>query len=62
VINIEYDNVTQGRLEKLLSSQKIDITYLPTDKSRESDFIAVKVPIYLGLLGYLVLFINKKTN
>jgi hypothetical protein len=60
VFNIKSENVTQGRLEKLLSNQKIDIAYLPTDKNRESEFIAVKVPIYRGMLGYRVLFINKK--
>lgn len=53
------DSVTQGRSVQMLASKHVDVYWMGTSPQREEQFIAVKVPLMRGLLGYRIAIIHQ---
>jgi len=48
-------------LRFLARGEKVNVVFLATNKERESTFLAVKIPILRGLLGYRISIIRKNS-
>ncbi|WP_354624339.1 hypothetical protein [Psychromonas sp. MME2] len=48
-------------LRFLAKGEKVNVVFLPTNRERESTFLAVKIPILRGLLGYRISIIRKQS-
>jgi len=57
VINVK--NTTHGRSLKLLEKGYVDVFWAGTNIDREQRFIPIRMPLFLGLLGYRVSIIHK---
>ena len=51
--------INEGRGEWLVILGNLDLEFMSTTADREKDMIAVKIPIYSGLLGARLLLVNK---
>jgi hypothetical protein len=67
-LDIPYDihrasgpDVNEGRGERQLLAGRVDLQWLLTTPEREDNFIAVRVPIYRGLLGLRLLLVSQTT-
>ncbi|PCI62978.1 MAG: hypothetical protein COB35_01935 [Gammaproteobacteria bacterium] len=50
----------QGRaLKELIKGEKLDVFWLGTDKARENELRAIKVPLEMGLMGFRKFIIRK---
>ena len=54
-----YSGLNEGRGERLVIMGDLDFEFMSTTADREKDMIAVKIPIYRGLLGARLLLVNK---
>lgn len=52
----------EGRGELLVISGKLDLQWMSTSRGREEKMIAVKVPIYQGILGLRLLLVTKQNH
>lgn len=52
----------EGRGELLVISGKLDLQWMPTSNGREEKMIAVKIPIYQGILGLRLLLVTKQNH
>jgi len=52
--------VNEGRGERQLLAGRVDLQWLLTTPEREEHFIAIRVPIYRGLLGLRLLLVSRK--
>jgi len=59
ILTPKFTDVTQARGLLLLEEEKIDVVFLATNDDREQRFLAVKIPILRGILGYRVFLIHK---
>ena len=55
-----YIESTKARKIMLFRQNVFDVMWLPVNKQRISDFLAIQVPILQGILGYRVLVIKKE--
>lgn len=54
------DEMSQGRgLEFLRKGENVRVAFLPTTSEREKDFLAIRIPILRGILGYRVFLIHQ---
>lgn len=54
------DPMTQARgLDYLEKGHTVDVAFLPTNQAREQQFLAIRIPILQGILGYRVLMVHK---
>lgn len=46
-------------LKQLSENRELNVVWTSTDKSREKDFLPIRIPIYKGLIGWRVFLINQ---
>jgi len=52
--------VTKSRQIRIFSDDGFDVMWMPTTKEREENFLAIKIPLLKGILGYRVFMIRKE--
>jgi len=62
ILTPKLTDVTQARGLLLVEQGKIDVVFLATNNDRERRFLAVKIPILRGILGYRVFLIHKEST
>lgn len=55
-------DVNEGRGERQLLAGRVDLQWLLTTPEREENFIAIRVPIYRGVLGLRLLLVSRATH
>lgn len=58
---VETKMVQSRGLRFLARGEKVNIAFLPTNQERESTFLAIKIPLLRGLLGYRIAIIRKES-
>ncbi len=52
-------HTTQGRTVNLLERDVLDVIWTGTNQVRESKFIPIRIPLFMGMLGYRVSLIHQ---
>ncbi|WP_206485162.1 hypothetical protein [Thalassotalea sp. G2M2-11] len=56
---LKLTHTTQGRTVNLLERGVLDVIWTGTNQARESQFIPIRIPLFMGLLGYRVSLIHQ---
>lgn len=59
---VDASGLSQGRMLQLLENGFIDVYWTGTTVSRETNFLAIRVPLMRGLLGYRVSIIREENQ
>lgn len=62
LVMVKNDRVTQGRRLLLVDKNYVDLIWTGTNIERERHYLAVRFPLFRGLLGYRVLLIRKNDS
>ncbi len=58
--SIDYPDLNEARGENMVENGEIDLEFMSTNAERERKFLAVKIPIYRGILGLRLLLVTKE--
>ncbi|OZG73163.1 hypothetical protein BTA51_11770 [Hahella sp. CCB-MM4] len=57
--SVDYPDLNEARGERMVEKGELDLEFMSTNADRESKLLAVKIPIYRGILGLRLMLVSK---